>query len=397
MGQLKLNPATVLASAVAPLAKEVANNNAKSWPAAPLSGDTEPALPLTPQRLELIKELVKNRSAQGPSASQIAQRFAPRGAAGPSHDRQVNADAPPASPLLGIASGIRKLTAVLIVAALLPNLTLLFFWLRAIDMADTVPVPSQENAVAVVPSTRERPVLSAPPALEATAGEAASFPLALDGTDGVPAGSVIVIRGLPRGSTLTNGRRHGETEWNLRPDEIGDLHIVPREAATDGLPISIQLVAPDGGIIADAATMLKIAEEPTASVAAAVSEIEPRRVRVVEIPVEVLEQIGSEEEEIGSEELGQAADVAAEAAETVPLPTRRPRPLASDDELASWIRPSAYVNLRQGPSSSAAVVSVVAKGTKLRVLGRKRGWVQVTNPATSDSGWIYSGNLSAAR
>jgi hypothetical protein len=397
MGQLKLNPATVLASAVAPLAKEVANNNAKSWPAAPVSGDTEPALPLTPQRLELIKALVKNRSAQGPSASQIAQRFAPRGAAGPSLDRRANADAPPTSPLLGIASGIRKLTAVLIVAALLPNLTLVFFWLRAIDMADTAPVLSQESAVPVVPSTRERPVLSAPPVLEATAGEAASFPLALDGTDGVPAGSVIVIRGLPRGSTLTNGRQHGETEWNLRPDEIGDLHIVPRGAATDDLPISIQLVAPDGGIIADAATMLKIAEEPTASIAAAVSEIEPRRVRVVEIPVEAVEEIGSEEEEIGSEELGQATDVAAVAAETVPLPTRRPEPPASEDELASWIRPSAYVNLRQGPSSSAAVVSVVAKGTKLRVLGRKRGWVQVTNPATSDSGWIYSGNVSAAR
>jgi uncharacterized protein YgiM (DUF1202 family) len=143
--------------------------------------------------------------------------------------------------------------------------------------------------------------------------------------------------------------------------------------------------------------MLKIAEEPTASIAAAVSEIEPRRVRVVEIPVEAVEEIGSEEEEIGSEELGQATDVAAVAAETVPLPTRRPEPPASEDELASWIRPSAYVNLRQGPSSSAAVVSVVAKGTKLRVLGRKRGWVQVTNPATSDSGWIYSGNVSAAR
>jgi hypothetical protein len=38
------------------------------------------------------------------------------------------------------------------------------------------------------------------------------------------------------------------------------------------------------------------------------------------------------------------------------------------------------------------VISVVAKGTKLAVKGRKRGWVQVTNPETSESGWIYAGS-----
>jgi uncharacterized protein YgiM (DUF1202 family) len=55
------------------------------------------------------------------------------------------------------------------------------------------------------------------------------------------------------------------------------------------------------------------------------------------------------------------------------------------------------VNLRQAPSSSASVVGVVAKGTKLRVMSRKRGWVQVSNPATSQTGWIYSGNVAAAQ
>jgi hypothetical protein len=36
--------------------------------------------------------------------------------------------------LSALASGICRLTAVLVVAALLPNLTLAAFWLRAIDM-----------------------------------------------------------------------------------------------------------------------------------------------------------------------------------------------------------------------------------------------------------------------
>ncbi len=71
------------------------------------------------------------------------------------------------------------------------------------------------------------PVLSAPAKLEAAAGEDVLLPLALDGTDGVPAGSVIVVKGLPPGSTLSNGRAHGATDWSLRTDEIGDLHLVP--------------------------------------------------------------------------------------------------------------------------------------------------------------------------
>ena len=37
------------------------------------------------------------------------------------------------------------------------------------------------------------------------------------------------------------------------------------------------------------------------------------------------------------------------------------------------------------------VIGVIAKGTKLPVLDRRRGWVEVSNPATSDKGWIYSG------
>ena len=39
------------------------------------------------------------------------------------------------------------------------------------------------------------------------------------------------------------------------------------------------------------------------------------------------------------------------------------------------------------------MISIVPKGTKLSVLGRKRGWVKVTNPATSESGWVYAGNI----
>ena len=75
----------------------------------------------------------------------------------------------------------------------------------------------------------------------------------------------------------------------------------------------------------------------------------------------------------------------------MPLPTRRPAP-GAQSVAGNWVRPSAYVNLRDGPAATARVVSIVAKGTKLRVVARKRGWVQVADPATAQSGWIYSGH-----
>jgi hypothetical protein len=70
------------------------------------------------------------------------------------------------------------------------------------------------------------PVLTAPAFLEATAGENILLPIALDGTDGVPAHSSIAITGLPQGSTLSKGRPFGDAGWKLERDELGDLQLV---------------------------------------------------------------------------------------------------------------------------------------------------------------------------
>ena len=57
------------------------------------------------------------------------------------------------------------------------------------------------------------------------------------------------------------------------------------------------------------------------------------------------------------------------------------------------VRPSQFVNLREAASSSAPVLGVIAKGTELSVFARKRGWVEVVDPATGKRGWVYSGIL----
>ena len=89
---------------------------------------------------------------------------------------------------------------------------------------------------------------------------------------------------------------------------------------------------------------------------------------------------------------GAAEPTIAAAEASPPAPDPAAQGDAEDDDI-KWVEPSAFVNLRKGPSSSADVVGVIAKGAKLSLEGRKRGWMRVTDPKTSQSGWIYAGNV----
>ena len=162
-------------------------------------------------------------------------------------------------------------------------------------------VPTGDSPV--VQSEPVLPVLSAPAALNAAAGQDVLLPIALDGTDHVPAGSLIVIKGLPPGSTLSNGRADGDTDWTVRPDEIGDLHLVPA-AGIGEVELTVQLVAPNNAILADAATRLNIIGGSTALVADAATE-----------PAEEVASIAP---------VAAIIDERAALPETVPLPSRRP-------------------------------------------------------------------------
>jgi SH3 domain-containing protein len=391
MGQLKRMPQTnVLALKVARAWQGEANGAGVTKANGHRPGTTEAGLPLTPQRLELVKAYARHalRHAPAPSASQIAQRFAPRAEAAPPSDAPYPAaKAAQVVPFAMLASGIRRLTGLVILAALLPNLTLAVFWLRLTEPPWSRPVvaPASQSPMPAVQPEPTLPVLSAPARIEAESGEEVILPIALDGTDGVPAGSVIVVRGLPRGSTLSTGRPDGETDWTLRPGEIGDLHLVAAAGSSETV-LTIQLLAPNNGVLADAATILKVTAGETAAIADAAVETEPAEALIPQTP--------PDEHEAATIAPGAATtDVPGSLSEAVPLPTRRPSPSANDDGQANWVRPSAYVNLRDGPSATARVVSVVAKGAKLRLVAQKRGWVQVADPKTAQSGWIYSGNV----
>jgi len=243
------------------------------------------------------------------------------------------------------------------------------------------PVPQSQT---VVPA----PVLSAPSMLKATAGETVPLPVALDGTDAVPARSIISISGLPHGSRLSSGRPYGETEWNLKPDEIGDVQLVLPNTMGNEANLLIRLVAPNGGILAATTTMLKVT--------AGASKIPVYPVKTQLIQGQAWDEPNLDAIDEGERPVNPDAATVS-SGEIVPLPARRPTLIASGNVNANWVKSSAFVNLRKGATSSAAVVGVVAKGTKLRLVGRKRGWVEVTNPATSQTGWIYGPNVDPLR
>jgi hypothetical protein len=215
--------------------------------------------------------------------------------------------------------------------------------------------------------------------LEVTAGKDVIFPIALDGTDGVPARSIIALSGLPHGSAFSAGRPYGETEWSLKTDEIGDLHLVLPSETNGDAKLTIKLLGPDNAIITDTGLVLKINPSTRAELAE------------TQVSDEQTEGLGTKEERLAS------LDVPTPPKDPVPLPTRRPARATSNNVDANWIKPVAFVNLREGPSPSARVVSVVAKGAKLRVISRKGRWVQVTHSSTSKSGWIYAGNVATGR
>ena len=201
-------------------------------------------------------------------------------------------------PLHGLSSVLRALVAGLILVALIPNLTLgAIFWLGVIDTPWSRPAahPPNESSMPAAQFAVPSPVLSSPATLEATAGGDITFPIALDGTDGVPARSIIAIRGLPQGSKLSSGRPYDETEWNLKPDEIGDLHLVLPRTASGETKLIIQLVATDGAIIADATTILKMPANSAANIPGPIIETELAEAQVSDERTQVFEERGAEE------------------------------------------------------------------------------------------------------
>jgi hypothetical protein len=382
----------------------------------------------------------------------IAQRFAP-GQAVAADDRRFDQKALQTSPLSSMP-GLRMLVAALIGVALLPSLTLAgMFWLGLIDTHRTVLMtddhragtgPAVQMASLLGKSTENQAkpavgipplALTAPVVLEARAGKETPFAIGVINAGALPARSIIAISGLPPPSALSSGRPYGEREWNLKSNEIGGLRLDLPNTASGEIKLRIDLVTADGESLANAETLLKVTPEANAPALvveprdnehtpefeasnlfgfrayfASTSPNSSKAARpAFDAPFDPIVALGSGAYGMNSESLeredwyypDQEVDLSSPAAKfksvssnpkaiDEPTPSAISPPPAQVDATYPSIQLSEFVNLREGPSSSARVIGVMAKGSKLHPIARKRGWVKVTNVATSETGWIYS-------
>jgi hypothetical protein len=92
-------------------------------------------------------------------------------------------------------------------------------------------------------------------------------------------------------------------------------------------------------------------------------------------------------------EAADSIDVTVSGIGVVPIPSdSAPMPPTGKD---AWVALVGYANVRVAPSSNAETIKVAEKGTRFRATGRQGNWVQVTDPATEEVGWIYSRYVEA--
>jgi hypothetical protein len=372
--------------------------------------------------------------------------------------------------------------------------------LAASEQAALVPAPvlqvAPEPEIVVAPKPEIAPkaeiALTAPSAIAAKSGEEVPFTIAIDSAEALPARSVIAIRAMPEGATFSQGRPYGTSEWNLTPEEIGDLKLRLPETASGAADISVALMAADGTILANATTRLDIAPDPNKALilrpdeAGRIADLIAHGHAMIDVgyfpgarayfkraaeagsgdaalllgatfDAEFIDKIGAHgikpdpreargwyerARKLGVEDIDtklkalkedvtrrlpavQAIEATAAPAEAPPPAPAEPTPVAPAATPASqptsaeterevdpppgatetslppgseeWVEITNYANLRAEPSGTAETLRVAEKGAKLRVTGRKGNWVQVTDPATSEVGWVYGRYIETAQ
>lgn len=158
------------------------------------------------------------------------------------------------------SSGLLFLIIALVLLAFLPTLGMATLWASGSPPAQA----SVENGTEVVITLA---TISVPTMLQARAGEKTPFPIAIDAAEWVETDSRVVVSRLPQGSTFSAGRTSGETAWILAPGETKDLQLALPGTAHGETALMIQLVAADGRLIDDAATIVKVYQASSAEIA----------------------------------------------------------------------------------------------------------------------------------
>jgi hypothetical protein len=67
------------------------------------------------------------------------------------------------------------------------------------------------------------------------------------------------------------------------------------------------------------------------------------------------------------------------------------RPATSPDlNEIEFLKLNSTANIRSGPSASAELIGIAQAGAEVQVASRQSGWVQIIDPWSWGTGWIYS-------
>ena len=238
--------------------------------------------------------------------------------------------------------------------------------------------------------------LSSPDRVKAKPGEEIDFSIAIDTVDTLPSRSRIAISAMPEGASFSEGRPYGATAWSLRPDEIGELRFRLPQARSGAFDLRIELIAADGAVLAESETRLTVAAGPAeADTVSALESSSFDKIVQAEEP-KPLEALPPPPQRKPTSSAKKESSVKVTTVKVVTIkPPGRPHDGAfalgeAEEAPSEWVEIVRPVDIHARPEQSSETVKVAEKGLKLRVTARDKNWVQVSEPATSANGWIYS-------
>jgi SH3 domain-containing protein len=325
---------------------------------------------------------------------------------------------------LGVPVG--SLVPALVGLAVVPLSFAFFLWWQDTTPAEDGPI--QGLAVAAAPTTAAQAAepaqsasapaitLTAPTQIEADAGGSVAFPIAIDSADALPARSIVAISALPQGATFSQGRPYGDTGWSLAPDEIAGLHLqLPANGGSGDM--RLELIAGDGAVLAQSTTQFSITppqvaatdDAPVAAAPAETAQAEgtPNALAPAQetasaettgsIAPAPTNPAASEPEEV---KVNTVKTVAVEPpTEAVPHDGAYALGTAAEEEPTApeeWMETKTAVDMHARAEQKSETVKVAQGGLKLRVTGRDKNWIQVNDPKSGTTGWIYNRFLKEA-
>jgi hypothetical protein len=347
-------------------------------------------------------------SISKPTIAALAERFAPEPPLQGDGETGLAARETKAASPAAKGATVRGLISALVGVALIPTAILFVLLWRGMMQphADGPMSPAVGPSAASAPSSTASAqgssalevALSSPDRIEAKAGEEIDFPVAIDATESLPSRSVIAVSAMPDGAAFSEGRPYGATGWSLRPDEIGELRLRLPQGRSGASDMRLELLSADGTVLAESETRLNVAAAPADAELVSAFESNPfEQIAQAEAP-KPIEALPPPPQPKPAPSATIEPSVKVAKVKVVPIKPAAPtRPhdgaLALGEAVedpAEWVEIVRAVDMHAGPQQSSETVKVVEKGLKVRVAARDKNWVQVTDPATSANGWIYS-------